>query len=181
MQSYIAVVFDSDKQAEAALHRLWEMGSENKVTVRGAVLLRRRKDGTLELAHNETDVGRRTVLTTAAGMLIAALAGGPGVAAVELGALGGAVVGMAADVRRRHEWEQASNEASLSMADGQSALVAEIDERWANDLDLQMRSLGGTVYRRPSSAVHGDTTDSSYFDDLMLPYDYQPRFTKDDG
>ena len=177
--SYIAVVFDTDDQAEKALHRLWAMGSDNKLDVRGALVLRRRTDGTVEVAHQETDVGRRTLIATAAGMLIAAVVGGPVVATVELGGIGGAIAGIAADVRRRHEWEQASHEASLSVPDGHAALVAEISERWVDDLDGAMRALGGTVYRRPAADVRGDTRDSSYFSDMLLPYDYQPRFTPD--
>ena len=179
--SYIAVVFDTDEQAENALHRLWEMGSQNKLDVLGALVLRRTKDGTLQVAHQETDVGRRTILATAAGMFIAAVVGGPAVAAVELGGIGGAIAGIAADVRRAHQWEQASNEAALNVPDGHAALVAQISERWVDDLDNVMRSLGGTVYRRPTSAVNADTTDSSYFSDLLLPYDYQPRFTQRDA
>ena len=74
--------------------------------------------------------------------------------------------------------EQAVREAGLSMADGEFAVLAEVDEDLPTPLDRAMTQLGGTVYRRAKGSVSNDALGDSNYADELVAHDDPPHFTK---
>jgi uncharacterized membrane protein len=177
MDNYVAVVFDTDGQASDALHELWNLDNSGAITVHGAAVIQRDRQGRMQVATKRTDAGVRTVAGIALGALIGSIFG-PAGAAVGIAAAAGGVLGLSADAVKSDEREQAAREARLSIADGQFAVLAEVSEDSPAPIDVAMQPLGGVVYRRAKNAVNNDALGDSYYADLLLPYDYQPHFTR---
>lgn len=185
MDNYIAVVFDSDREAFDGLHALWKLDSHAEITVHGAAVLHRDSLGFVQVATKQTNPGLRTAIGVGIGALLGALAGpigaaagakvGVGVAA-GYGAAAGGVVGATADTVKAGEHEQAAYESGFVIEPGQSAVVAEITEYTPSTIDTVMARLGGTVFRRPKSAVHNESFGDYYYPQYLYPYDYDPVF-----
>ena len=181
MDNYVAIVFESDRQAADGLHELWKLDDRGTVTVYGAAVIRRDRSGRIQVATKHTDPGVRTLAGVAVGALLGALLGPLGSAAgaaVGLGAAAGGVLGLTGDAIKSDEHEQAAREAGLSIADGQSAVLAEVAETSPAAIDSAMKLLGGTVFRRAKHVVDNDLIGDAYYADLLLPHDYQPHFTE---
>jgi uncharacterized membrane protein len=74
MDNYIAVVFETDEEAFAGLHALWNLDEGGDVTVHGAAVIHRDTDGHVDVATKRTDPGLRTVLGVGMGALLGDLA-----------------------------------------------------------------------------------------------------------
>lgn len=177
MDNYVAIVFESDHQAADGLHELWKLDDQGTLRVYGAAVIRRDHSGRIQVATKRTDPGVRTLAGLAIGALLGALLG-PAGAAVGIGAAAGGVLGLTGDAVKSDEHEEAAREAGLSIADGQSAVLAEVAETSPKAIDTTMKPLGGTVFRRAKHAVDNDLIGDAYYADLLLPHDYQPHFTE---
>jgi uncharacterized membrane protein len=185
MDNYIAVVFDSDKEAFSGLHALWNLDSSGDITVHGAAVIHRDKLGQVEVATKQTDPGVRTAVGVGIGALLGALAGPIGAAAgasiaagtaAGIGAAAGGVVGLTADAVKSDQHEQAFFESGFVINAGQSAVVAEVSEDWTTPIDTTMARLGGVVFRRSKGDVQNDSFNDEYYADYLYPYDYDPYF-----
>jgi uncharacterized membrane protein len=185
MNNYIAVVFNSDKAAFDGLHALWNMDSRGDITVHGASVLHRDQFGYVEVATKQTNPGLRTAIGVGVGALLGALAGPIGAAAgasiaagtaAGIGAAAGGVAGLTADAVKSGEHEEAAFESAFTIANGQSAVVAEVSEDWTESIDTEMKRLGGTVYRRAKSTVLDNSFGPDYYPNSLYPYDYDPVF-----
>src|ERR1700677_437378 len=186
MDNYIAVVFDSDKVASDGLHALWDLDARGDITVHGAAVLHRDQFGYIEVATKQTNPGLRTAIGVGVGALLGALAGPIGVAAgaaaeaagagAGIGAAAGGVIGLTADAVKSGEHEEAAFESSFTMANGQSAVIAEVSEDLTEPIDSEMRRFGGTVYRRPKSSVLDNSFGPDYYPNYLYPYDYDPVY-----
>jgi uncharacterized membrane protein len=185
MGNYIAVVFNSDEDAFAGLHALWNLDGSGEITVHGAAVIHRDGLGYIEVATKHTNPGLRTAVGVGIGALLGALAGPIGAAAgasiaagtaAGIGAAAGGVVGLTADAVKSGEHEQAAYESGFVIDPGQSAVLAEVSEAWTTPIDTAMTRLGGIVFRRPKSSVLNDTFDDDYYVDYLYPYDYNPSF-----
>ena len=190
MDNYIAVVFDSDPKASDGLHALWALDDRGDITVHGAAVVHRNKDGYIEVATKKTDPGVRTAVGIGIGALLGALAGPVGAAAgiagaasvatgaaAGIGAAAGGAVGLTADAVKAAEHEEAYYESGFVLQPGQAAVLAEVSEDWTTTVDTAMQRQGGKVYRRPKSDVRSD----AFFGDggygyYMYPYDYEPYY-----
>jgi uncharacterized membrane protein len=185
MDNYIAVVFNTDKQAFEGLHALWNLDDHGDVTVHGAAVIHREADGHVDVATKHTDPGLRTALGIGMGALLGALAGPIGAAAgasiaagtaAGIGAAAGGAVGFTADAVKAGEHEQAAYESGFAMKPGQSAVIAEVSEDWTTPIDTAMNGLGGTAYRRDKSTVRDDSLWGGNYANDLYPYDYDPVF-----
>jgi uncharacterized membrane protein len=185
MDNYIAVVFNSDQAAADGLHALWNLDSSGEITVHGAAVLHRDRFGYIDVATKQTNPGLRTAIGVGVGALLGALAGPIGAAAgasiaagtaAGIGAAAGGVAGLTADAVKSGEHEEAAFESGFAIADGQSAVVAEVSEDWTESIDAAMKRLGGTVYRRPKNSVRDRSFGPDYYADYLYPYDYEPVF-----
>jgi hypothetical protein len=80
-------------------------------------------------------------------------------------------VGLAVDANR------SAAETGFVLADGQSAVIADVSEDWTTPVDSKMRGLGGTVYRRAKDDLEDDASfvgDAYPYDYYLYPYEYIP-------
>jgi uncharacterized membrane protein len=179
MRDYVAIVFNNASNAYKGLNALWALDSDGAITVHGTAVVHRNEFGELQVDTKETHPG----LATAAGVGIGALLGllaGPAGAAV--GAAGGAaigagvggVAGITADLVRADNRDQAGAEARLVIANGQSAVIADVSEDWTAPIDDRMKPLGGVIYRRSKDAVSDDAWYDGPYDPYLYPYPYVP-------
>lgn len=184
MDNYVAVVFQNDEKAFDGLHALWNLDSQEDVTVHGAAVIHRDPFGNIDVATKDTDPGVRTALGLGLGALLGALLGPVGAAAgaasaavatgAGIGAAAGGAIGLTADAVKSSEHDEAAFETGFVLNTGQSAVIAEVSESWTTPIDTAMSQLGGKVYRR----AKGDVRDSAFFggDYGLYPYDYDPYF-----
>jgi len=186
MDNYVAIVFDNDTKAYEGLHALWDLDGSGDITVHGAAVVHRDKNGYMDVATKDTDPGLRTAIGVGLGALIGALAGPAGAAAgaaaasaaataAGIGAAAGGMVGLTADAVKADEHDQAAFEAGFVLPVGKSALISEVSEDWTTPVDTMAKRLGGTVYRRSKGAIRNDQWDINY-GDYLYPYDYQPVY-----
>ena len=185
MDNYIAIIFDTDKEAFSGLHALWNLDDSGDITVHGAAVVHRDQLGTIQVATKQTNPGLRTAVGVGIGALLGALAGPIGAAAgatvaagtaAGIGAAAGGVVGLAADAVKSDEHEQAAYESGFVLSPGQSAVVAEVSEDWTTPIDTTMSRLGGVVFRRSKGDLNSDAFDGDFYADSLYPYDYDPYF-----
>jgi len=184
MDNYVAVVFNTDREAIEGLHALWRLDDRGEVTAHGAAVIHRNLDGDIDVATKRTDPGVRTAVGIGVGALLGALAGPIGAAAgasiavgaaAGVGAAIGGSVGLTADAVKSGEHEEAAFESGFVMDPGQSALIAEVSEDWTTPLDTAMTSLGGVVFRRDKATVRDNSLWGGDYD-ALYPYDYEPYF-----
>jgi uncharacterized membrane protein len=184
MDNYVAIVVDNDAKALDALHDIWNLDSSGDVTVHGAAVIHRDKYGHIDVATKDTDPGVRTAIGVGIGVLLGALAGPLGAAAgasvaagtaMGIGAAAGGVAGVTADAIKADEHDQAVYETGFVLPREKSAVISEISEDWTTPIDTMAQKLGGKVYRRAKSDLHGDQWGPDY-SDYLYPYDYDPKF-----
>jgi uncharacterized membrane protein len=64
----------------------------------------------------------------------------------------------------------------FSIANGQSAVIAEVSEDLTEPIDSEMKRFGGAVYRRAKSTVSSNAFGPDYYPNYLYPYDYGPAF-----
>ncbi|MBV8637770.1 MAG: hypothetical protein JO322_06760 [Candidatus Eremiobacteraeota bacterium] len=176
MDNYVAIVVADRDKAFDALHRLWALNEGEESFVRGAAVVQRDADGKIALVSKDTDAGARTIVGTAAGLLIGAIAAAAAmtVTPIAIGTAVGLAAGATADAVKSGEHQQAASETQYILPDNASAIVAEIEENSDEAVDRIAAEAGGKVYRREKSTV---LTDRWFGDDSNLylyPYDYEP-------
>ncbi len=185
MDNYLAIVFNSDREAYEGLHELWNLDSPGDITAHGAAVIHRDEFDHVGVATKNTDPGVRTAVGVGVGALLGALAGPIGAAAgasiavgtaAGIGAAAGGVVGLTADAVKSGEHDEAAYETGFVLARGQSAVVAEASEDWTTPVDTAMQRIGGVVYRRAKGDVRSDSFFGGEYDDYLYPYDYEPYF-----
>ena len=189
MNSYIAVVFDTDQKAHKGLEKLWHLDAVAELTVHGAAMLRRNEMGHIRVAHRSTDLGMRTAAGVGVGALLGLLAGPIGavvglletstlsiLAATGVGALAGGAVGATANAVTETRRENAASEAFFTLKQGQSALVAEISGPYLIVWDDALKALGGTVYRRENNAENNAAFGENYYNGYLYPYYSAPVY-----
>jgi uncharacterized membrane protein len=183
MDNYVAMVVDEDKKAYELLHALWKLDSDGDITVHGAAVIRRDRNGYVDVATKDTNPGLRTAIGVGVGALLGALAGplaAAGAAAVAaagtgaaIGAASGGVVGLTADLVKATEQDEAGYEARFVLPRGKSAVIAEVTEQWMTPVDALAQKYGAKVFRRSKSVVLHNAYDGDY---SLYPYDYEPAY-----
>lgn len=150
----IAVSFDPDSNAYAALTALKEMGSQGRLGVEAAAVVVRGDDG--EIVVKDRTGSYEFVGTAGGGLLglLVGIIGGP--LGVLVGGTYGLLVGSLFDVGDAERRESVLGQISASVRPGHTALLAELTERSPEVVDTAMADLGGTVLRRPVADVEAE-------------------------
>jgi len=150
----IAVAFDADVNAYAALTKLKELDSQGQIDVQEAVVAQRAADGTLTVKDR---VGSPELVGTAGGGLtglLVGILGGP--VGVLIGGSTGLLVGSLFDLDEADEVETSLGQLSKSVAPDATAVLAVVTEPSPEIVDAAMAVLGGTVLRRSVDEVEAE-------------------------
>jgi len=150
----IAVSFDPDTNAYAALTALKELDAQQRLSLEAAAVVVRGEDGKIDV---KDQVGTEEFAGTAGGGLIGVLVGilgGP--LGVLLGGSYGLLVGSLVDLGEVEQSESVLSQISASVKPGHTALLAEVTEQSPEVVDSAVAELGGTVLRRPVAEVEAE-------------------------
>ena len=150
----IAVAFDTDVNAYAALTKLKELDSQEQIEVHEAVAVQRAADGTVTVKDR---VGSPELVGTAGGGLTGLLVGvlgGP--VGVLIGGSTGLLVGSLFDLDEADEVETALGRLSETVEPERTAVLAVVTEPSPEIIDAAMAAFGGTVLRRSVYEVEAE-------------------------
>jgi uncharacterized membrane protein len=150
----IAVAFEADVNAYAALTKLKELDAQEQIDVQEAVVVQRAADGTLTVKDR---VDSAELVGTAGGGLTGLLVGvlgGP--LGVLIGGSTGLLVGSLFDLDEADQVETALGRLSESVEAERTAVLAVVTEQSGEVIDAAMAAVGGTVLRRSVSEVEAE-------------------------
>src|SRR4051795_2788758 len=145
-ENVIVTTFSEDSRAYEALARLKELAVDGQIDLHDGAVVQRAQDGTLHLhddAGNE-DEGLATLTGGTIGLLIGILAGPLGVL---LGGAMGLLAGAIVDIEDDDETDSVLEHISRSIANGETAVLADVDESGPAPVDGAMAALDGRVTR----------------------------------
>jgi uncharacterized membrane protein len=155
----IAVTFEDDVNAYAALTKLKELASQGQLEVQEAAVVKREADGSVTVKDR---VGSDELMGTASGDLVGLLVGvigGP--LGMLLGDSYGLLVGSLFDLDEEERTETTLGEISKSVQAERAAVLAVVSEPSPEVIDAAMATLGGTVLRRSVYDVEAEVAPSS--------------------
>ena len=150
----IAVAFDEDVNAYAALSKLKELDSRDQIEMHEAVVAQRAADGTITVKDR---VDSEELVGTAGGGLtglLVGILGGP--LGVLIGGSTGLLVGSLFDLDRADETETALGQLSKSVEAERTAVLAVVTEPSPGVIDAAMADFDGTVLRRSVDEVEAE-------------------------
>ena len=150
----IAVAFDADVNAYAALTKLKELDSQEQIEVHEAVAVQRAADGTVTVKDR---VGSPELVGTAGGGLtglLVGILGGP--LGVLIGGSTGLLVGSLFDLDEAEQVETALGRLSETVEPERTAVLAVVTEPSPEIVDAAMAAFGGTVLRRSVDEVEAE-------------------------
>ena len=154
-ENVIAVSFENDDAAYAALARLKQLGAAGQIELRGAAVATRDSSGHL-ITHEVTD-GQGPVGTAGGGIigLLIGVLGGP--LGVLIGGTTGVLVGSLFDLEEGASTESVLEAISRTVRPGHDTLLAELNEPGDHEVvDAVMASRTGTVVRREVRDVEAE-------------------------
>jgi uncharacterized membrane protein len=154
-ENVIVTTFSEDSRAYEALARLKELASEDQIDLHDGAVVARAQDGTLHLtdeAGNE-DEGLATLTGGTIGLLIGILAGPLGVL---LGGAVGLLAGAIVDADDDDETDSVLEHISRSIGNGETAVLADLDESGPAPVDGAMAALDGRVTRYARKDVEAE-------------------------
>jgi uncharacterized membrane protein len=150
----IAVSFDADVNAYAALTKLKELDAQDQIEVHEAVAVQRAADGTLTV---KDQVDSPELVGTAGGGLtglLVGILGGP--LGVLIGGSTGLLVGSLFDLDEAEQVETVLGRLSQAVEPGRTAVLAVVNEPSPEVIDAAMADFGGTVLRRSVDEVEAE-------------------------
>jgi uncharacterized membrane protein len=154
-ENIIVTTFREDSRAYEALARLEELAAEDQIDLHDGAVAERDRAGTLRLREESgnEDEGLATLTGGSIGLLIGILAGPIGVL---LGGAVGLLAGAIVDAEDDDENDSVLEHISRSIANGQTAMLADLDESGPTVVDGAMAALGGSVARYPRKDVEAE-------------------------
>ncbi|MEA2429105.1 MAG: hypothetical protein QOF37_2733 [Thermoleophilaceae bacterium] len=154
-ENVIVINFSEDSRAYEALARLKELAAQDQIDLHDGAVAERAQDGTLRLrdeAGNEDD-GLATLAGGTIGLLIGILGGPLGVL---LGGAVGLLAGAIVDAEDDEETDSVLEHISRSIGNGETAVLADLDESGPAAVDLAMADDVGRVRRFPRKDVESE-------------------------
>ena len=151
MENVVAVNFDDDSKAYAALTSLKQLDEQGQLKLGGAAVVVRKEDGQIE---TKDEIGDTEFAGTATGGivgLIVGILGGP--LGILIGGYTGLLVGSLVDFAETDDTESALSDIARSVHPGRPALIAAATEQSPEVFDTAMSTLGGKVVRRSLDVV----------------------------
>ena len=159
MDTMLVAVFDSERQAYEGYRALKDLHAEGSITLYAEVMIAKDAQGRLTIKEAADPGPLGTAVGVVAGALVGLLGGPVGVA---VGAAAGMLGGATYDATNAVVNAQFLDEAAARLEPGKAAVIAEIQEEWAQPLDARMQAVGGTVLRR----ARGDLVDAQITRDI---------------
>jgi uncharacterized membrane protein len=153
-ENVIAVTFEEDANAYAALTLLKELDSQRQLDLEGAAVIVRGDDGHVEVKDEITD---GHYAGTASGGLIGLLIGilgGP--LGILIGGATGLLIGSLFDLHDTDDTESVLSDISKSVQADHTALLAQVTEQSPEVIDTAVARLGGSVLRRSVDTVEAE-------------------------
>jgi uncharacterized membrane protein len=150
----IAVSFDPDNNAYAALTTLKELGEQGRLGVDAATVVVRDANGQIVVKDRAGSFEYAGAASGGMLGLLLGIIGGP--LGVLIGGTYGLMVGSLFDLDDVERTESVLSEISASVRPGHTALLAQVTEQSAEVVDTAMARLGGTVLRRPVADVEAE-------------------------
>ena len=145
-ENVITTTFSEHSRAYEALARLKELAAEDQIDLHDGAVVERAQDGTLHLRDetgNEDD-GLATLTGGTIGLLIGILAGPLGLL---LGGAVGLLAGAIVDVEDDDETDSVLERIARSIGNGETAVLADLDESGPAAVDGAMAALDGRTTR----------------------------------
>src|SRR4051794_19989902 len=151
----IVTPFSEHSRAYEALARLKELAAEGQIDIHDAAVVERAEDGTLHLRDEtgDEDEGLATLAGGTLGLLIGILGGPLGVL---LGGAMGLLAGAIVDTDQDEETDSVLEHISRSIGNGETAVLADLDESGPAPLDGAMAALDGHVTRYARKDVEAE-------------------------
>jgi len=150
----IAVSFEDDDNAYAALTLLKELDSQHQVGIQEAVVIVREPDGRVVEKDRIACFAMPNTLGVGLIGLLVGILGGP--LGLLIGGTAGLFVGSLFDIEDTDEIDSALGAISSSARPGHTALLAAAAEQSPEVIDAAMSALGGTVLRRSVDDVEAE-------------------------
>jgi uncharacterized membrane protein len=154
-ENVIVTTFSENSSAYEALARLKELTAEDQIDLHDSAVVERAQDGTLHLRDevgNEDD-GLATLTGGTIGLLIGILAGPLGIL---LGGAVGLLAGAIVDAEDDDETDSVLEHISRSIGNGETAVLADLDESGPAPVDGAMAALDGRVTRYARKDVEAE-------------------------
>src|SRR4051812_47953246 len=145
-ENIIVTTFSEDSRAYEALARVNALAAEDQIDLHEGAVVERAQDGTLHLrdATGNEDDGLATLSGGTIGLLIGILGGPLGVL---LGGGMGLLAGAIVDAEEDDETDSVLEHISRSIGNGETAVLADLDESGPAPVDSAMAALDGSVTR----------------------------------
>ena len=142
---------ENDKNAFQALTDLKQLDSQGQISIAGAAVVSRDRDGRVDV---KSEVGDDPYAGMASGGMVGLLVGiigGP--LGVMIGGATGVLVGSLFDIDEVETTESVLSEISKQVHPTRTAVLAQVTEQSPEVIDTAMARLGGEVMRRPAGDV----------------------------
>ena len=156
----IAVSFDHDDSAYAALTVLKELDSQHQVAIEEAVVVVRDQDGRVVQKDRIEPIFLPSTVGGGLVGLVIGIIGGP--FGMLIGGLSGLLAGSVLDLHDLDETESALGAISRSARVGHTALLASVAEQSPEVIDAAMAGVGGTVLRKSVYDVKSEIAAAKY-------------------
>ncbi len=150
----IAVSFEQDNSAYEALSKLKELDGQGQISLQGAAVVKRDKDGQLAIKDQVQDPHVEGTATGGLIGLIVGILGGP--FGILIGGATGLLVGSLFDMDDLADEGSALATISNTIRPGQTVLLAAVSEPSDQVVDYAMEHLDGRVQRRSVTDVEAE-------------------------
>jgi len=150
MERMLVAIFSDAAKAREASDALQRMGEQSEIAVHTVRILTRERDGTITSTDIAHQLPEGTMGATAVGSLLGLLGGPLGLA---VGAVGGMLIGGAADYAKTKVTADFAQEVADELTPGKSAVVANVDEESVDPVNARLQPLGAAILRTDLSDV----------------------------
>ena len=141
MSQFVVATFPDVATATKANKSLRDFRATG-MTVYGSALLGKDSNGRISVLHRVADSSHATAVAALIGG-VAGLPAGPLGAAI--GAIGGGLIGMSADLTDRGVGRELAEKVSHSLAAGNGAIIADIAPEVVLSFEARVKALGGAI------------------------------------
>lgn len=146
MENVLAINFVNDANAYEALTKLKELDDQDQVSLRGAAVVVRNEDGSVDIGDEVGDTGYEGIATGGIIGLLVGIIGGP--LGILVGGATGVLVGSLFDMDDVDDADSVVADMSHSVWVGYTSVLAEVSEQSPEVIDAAVERLDGTVVRR---------------------------------
>jgi uncharacterized membrane protein len=150
MARILVVVFDAESKAYEGKKAILQLEDEESIVVCGYAVVAKNTNGTTTVKQSDDLEPLGTLVGTSLGSIIGLLGGLTGLA---IGAAAGVLAGGTADLHNARIGDDFVDDVAKELLPNKFAVVAEIQEDRTTPVDLRMKAIGGTVFRRALSDV----------------------------